>query len=83
MVRAIPEANFGRTMAKDAKFEVTGGEVILLRNEVPREKVNITGENVAIRNLLASAKSGDNLVVRVTEVTRTNFRGNKISEQSA
>jgi gliding motility-associated protein GldM len=78
MVRAIPEANFGRTMAKDAKFEVTGGEVILLRNEVPREKVNITGENVAIRNLLASAKSGDNLVVRVTEVTRTNFRGNKI-----
>jgi hypothetical protein len=49
-----------------------------LRNEVPREKVNITGENVAIRNLLASAKSGDNLVVRVTEVTRTNFRGNKI-----
>jgi gliding motility-associated protein GldM len=78
MIKALPEANFGRTMAKDANFEVTGGEVILLRNEVPREKVNITGENVAIRNLLASAKKGDALVVRVTQVTRTNFRGNKI-----
>ena len=66
-------------MAKDANFEVTGGEVILLRNEVPREKVAINGKNVAIRNLLASAKSGDALVIRVTQVTRTNFRGNKIT----
>lgn len=78
IVEAIAEANFGRTMQRDANFEVTGGEVILLRNEVPREKVAITGKNVAIRNLLASAKSGDALVIRVTEVTRTNFRGNKI-----
>lgn len=78
IVEAIPEVNFGRTMAKDAKFEVTGGEVILLRNEVPREKVAISGKNVAIRNLLASAKSGDALVIRVTQITRTNFRSNKI-----
>lgn len=79
IVEAIPELNFGRTMAKDAKFEVTGGEVILLRNEVPREKVAINGKNIAIRNLLASAKSGDAIVVRVTQITRTNFRGNKIT----
>jgi gliding motility-associated protein GldM len=78
IVEAIPEPTFGRTMARDANFEVTGGEVILLRNEVPREKVNISGKNVAIRSLLASSRSGDRLVVRVTEVTRTNFRGNKI-----
>ncbi len=78
MVRAIPEPTFGRIMPKDANFEVTGGEVILLRNDVPRDKINITGESVAIRSLLAAARSGDDLVVRVTEVTRTNFRGNKI-----
>lgn len=78
MVRAVPEVNFGRTMARDANFEVTGGEVTLLRNEVPREKVQINGESVAIRNLIQSARSGDALVIRVTEVTRTNFRGNKI-----
>jgi gliding motility-associated protein GldM len=77
-VRAVPEPTFARTMARDSNFEVTGGEVILLRNEVPRERVQISGENVAIRNLLAAARSGDALVVRVTEVTRTNFRGNKI-----
>jgi gliding motility-associated protein GldM len=78
IVDAIPEANFGRTMAKDANFEVTGGEVVLLRNEVPREKVAISGKNIAIRNLLASAKSGDALVIRVTQITRTNFRNSKI-----
>jgi gliding motility-associated protein GldM len=78
IIEAIPEPTFGRTMARDANFEVTGGEVILLRNEVPRDKVAINGKNVAIRNLLAAAKSGDALVIRVTEVTRTNFRGNKI-----
>jgi len=78
IVEAIAEPTFGRTMARDANFEVTGGEVILLRNEVPRERVAISGKNVAIRNLLASSRSGDALVIRVTEVTRTNFRGNKI-----
>jgi hypothetical protein len=45
---------------------------------VPREKVAISGKNIAIRNLLASAKSGDALVIRVTQITRTNFRNSKI-----
>jgi hypothetical protein len=66
-------------MSKDANFEVTGGEVRLVRNDVPRESVPITGENVAIRSLLQVAKSGDRLVVVANEVTRTNFRGNKIT----
>ncbi|GGZ23147.1 gliding motility protein GldM [Echinicola pacifica] len=78
MIKAIPEPTFGRTMAKDAKFEVSAGVVKLLRNEVPRDQVNITGENIGIRQLLAAAKSGDALIIQVTEVTRTNFRGNKI-----
>lgn len=81
-IRAVPEANFGRTMAQDANFEVTSGEVRLIRNDVPRETVQISGENVAIRNLLAAAKSGDRLVVVVREYTRTNFRGNKIKSST-
>lgn len=79
LIRAIPEPTFGRTMAKDANFEVTGGEVRLIRNEVPRETVKITGENVAIRNLLQVAKSGDRLVVIANQVTRTNFKGERIN----
>ena len=79
MIRAIPEPTFARTMAKDANFEVTGGEVRLIRNDVPRETVKITGENVAIRNLLQVAKSGDRLVVIVNQVTRTNFKGERIN----
>lgn len=79
MIKAVPEPTFARTMANDANFEVTGGEVRLIRNDVPRETVKITGENVAIRNLLQVAKSGDRLIVVANEVTRTNFRGNKIT----
>jgi len=77
-IRAISEPTFGRIMSRDANFEVTAGEVRLVRNDVPRESVSISGRNVAVRNLLAQAQSGDRLVVIVKEVTRTNFKGNKI-----
>lgn len=78
-VEAVPELTFGRTMAKDANFEVTAGELILLRNDVPRITVPFTsGKGLAMRTLLESAKGGDIIVMRVTEVTRTNFRGAKI-----
>ncbi|MDF2158878.1 gliding motility protein GldM [Algoriphagus sp. CAU 1675] len=78
-IQAIPEPTFGRTMARDANFEVTGGEVRLLRNDVPRQTIQITnGNNLAMRQLLESARQGDDIVVVVNQVTRTNFRGNKI-----
>lgn len=77
-VVAVPEPTFARTMAKDSNFEVTGGELILLRSEVPRQTVPIGG---SMRSLLESARPGDDIVVRVTQVTRTNFRGNKINSE--
>lgn len=79
-VEAVPEPTFGRTMAKDANFEVSAGELILLRNDVPRATVPFTsGKALAMRSLLESAKGGDIIVMRVTQVTRTNFRGAKIA----
>jgi len=78
-VIAEPEPTFGRTMAKDANFEVTGGEVRLLRNDVPRQTIQISnGSSLAMRQLLESARAGDDIVIVVNQVTRTNFRGNKI-----
>ncbi|HAH35088.1 MAG TPA: gliding motility protein GldM [Algoriphagus sp.] len=78
-ILATPEPTFGRTMAKDANFEVTGGEVRLLRSDVPRQTIQISnGNSLAMRSLLESARPGDDIVVVVNQVTRTNFRGNKI-----
>lgn len=78
-VLAKPEPTFGRTMSRDAKFEVTGGEVRLLRNDVPRQTVRITnGNSIAMRTLLESARAGDDIIVVIEQVTRTNFRGNRI-----
>ena len=71
-------------MAKDANFEVTGGELRLLRNDVPRSTQQISSGNaLAMRALLESARPGDDIVFAIRQVTRTNFRGNKIpSEQT-
>ncbi|MCU0401882.1 MAG: gliding motility protein GldM [Algoriphagus sp.] len=77
-VAAVAEPTFARTMAKDSNFEVTGGEIILLRSEVPRGSVPIGG---SMRSLLESARPGDDIVIRVTQVTRTNFRGNTINSE--
>nr|HAD50266.1 gliding motility protein GldM [Algoriphagus sp.] len=75
-ILATPEPTFGRTMAKDANFEVTGGEVRLLRSDVPRQTIQISnGNSLAMRSLLESARPGDDIVVVVNQVTRTNFRG--------
>jgi len=82
LVKAMPEANFGRTMPDDANFEVTAGEVILVRNDVPRETIQINGESIgAINTLRQRAAPGDRFVIVVKEVTRTNFQGNKIKSQ--
>ncbi|WP_339874495.1 gliding motility protein GldM [uncultured Algoriphagus sp.] len=79
---AKAEPTFARTMAKDASFEVTGGEMRLLRNEVPRQTAQITnGNSLAMRSLLESAKAGDVVVFEIRQVTRTNFRGNKIPSE--
>ena len=77
-VAAVAEPTFARTMSKDSNFEVTGGELILLRSEVPRATVPIGS---GMRSLLESARAGDDIVIRVTQVTRTNFRGNKINSE--
>lgn len=77
-VVAVPEPTFARTMSKDSNFDVTGGELILLRSEVPRATVPIGS---GMRSLLESARPGDDIVIRVTQVTRTNFRGNKINSE--
>jgi gliding motility-associated protein GldM len=79
---AKAEPTFARTMAKDAVFEVTGGEMRLLRNEVPRQTAQISsGNSLAMRSLLESAKVGDVIVFEIRQVTRTNFRGNKIPSE--
>jgi gliding motility-associated protein GldM len=73
---AKSDPNFARTMAKDANFAVTGGEITLVRNDVPRGAPVSIG--AGIRGLLGGAASGDILVIRINQITRTNFRGEKI-----
>jgi hypothetical protein len=63
-------------MARDANYVVSGGEITLVRNDVPRGAPVAIG--AGLRGLLAGAAPGDIIVVRINQVTRTNFRGEKI-----
>ncbi|MFM7629104.1 MAG: gliding motility protein GldM [Algoriphagus sp.] len=73
---AKSDPTFARTMARDANFAVTGGEITLVRNEVPRGAPVAIG--AGLRGLLGSAAAGDIIVIRINQITRTNFRGEKI-----
>jgi gliding motility-associated protein GldM len=75
-ILAKSDPNFARTMAKDANFAVTGGEITLVRNDVPRGAPVSIG--AGIKGLLGAAASGDIVVIRINQITRTNFRGEKI-----
>lgn len=78
-IRAVPEPTFAQTMSRDSNFDVSAGEVRLVRNDVPRASVRISGMNVSTSSLLAEAQAGDKLIVIINEITRTNFQGNKIA----
>jgi hypothetical protein len=73
---AKSDPTFARTMARDANYVVSGGEITLVRNDVPRGAPVAIG--AGLRGLLAGAAPGDIIVVRINQVTRTNFRGEKI-----
>ncbi len=76
-VTAKSDPNFARTMARDANFAVTRGQITLVRNDIPRgAPVDLSS---GLRGLLSNAATGDLIVIKVTGVTRTNFRGEKIS----
>jgi gliding motility-associated protein GldM len=75
-ITAKSDPTFARTMARDANYAVSGGEITLVRNDVPRGAPVAIG--AGMRSLLSGAASGDIVVVRINQVTRTNFRGEKI-----
>jgi gliding motility-associated protein GldM len=76
---AKSEPTFARTMPKDANYAVSAGRIQLSRNGVARgAEARITGGG-GFNSLLESAAPGDVFVVFIDEITRTNFRGEKIT----
>jgi len=78
-VLAKSDPNFAETMKRDSNFSVGGGKIQLVRNDVAR------GEGVPIssgfKGVLGSATKGDIIVVQIDQIIRTNFRGEKNSNE--
>lgn len=77
-VEAIAEANFASDVPKDAKYRVEGVEVYLQTGSSARAQVKENSGRVSVRNITsATPKKGDFLVVKVTRISRINYKGSR------
>jgi hypothetical protein len=76
-VIAKADPNFAETMKRDSNFSIGAGKIQLVRNDVARgDAVPISS---GFKGVLGSATKGDIIVIQIDQITRTNFRGEKIS----
>jgi gliding motility-associated protein GldM len=73
-VDAEPEPNFAAALPKEARYRVSGGEILLARGKRPLGTVAISSNVVSVGNLRNQAQSGDRYVIEVKKVERKNFR---------
>jgi gliding motility-associated protein GldM len=74
-VTVKPDESFAAFLPKEANYRINGGKVTLTRAGRPVGSKPITGNVTATSDLAAQAKPGDILLVEVTSVSRSNFRG--------
>ena len=79
----VPDANFKETNPADAKYKISSGEILLARGTTPVMRQKITSNSVDVSNMRAKARAGDRLVIEVSEVKRTNFRGSEEEVEGA
>jgi gliding motility-associated protein GldM len=78
---AKSEPTFARTMPKDANYAVSSVRIQWGRNGEVRGSVTKSGAPGGFNSLLERAAPGDVFVVYIDQVTRTNFRGEKILKE--
>jgi len=75
-VEAIAEANFASDVPKDAKYRVEGVEINLVTGSNSRGNVKDNKGRVSMRSIQgAGPKKGDFLIVKITRISRINYKG--------
>jgi len=77
-VSAIAEANFATDVPKDAKYRVEGVEVYLKTGSNARVSLKENSGRVSVRSISSAVpKKGDFLVVKITRISRINYKGSR------
>ena len=88
-IRIKPNADFRSALPKDARYGISGAEVLAQLSLGPPKSVNkVRGINDAVGGSLnvplgqqvAQARAGTTVFVRLDEVYRINFAGKKVKE---
>lgn len=77
MVVAEAEPSFKAALPKDARYNVTEWNCMLVRGKRPVAQQRFTSEAGNITSFASQAQPGDRILIEVTKVTRTNFQGRK------
>jgi gliding motility-associated protein GldM len=75
-IRAIPDQDFAEFLPLDARYKVTKGEVILVRNGIARQTLKFDDDQVDLSPMASLLIKGDRLIIDIKEVKRKNYRGN-------
>ena len=79
-MRAIPDEGFANSLPEDARYRVSGYEIILVRGRRPAmPSRTINGQSADLSDIVNAAREGDRLNIEVKGVQRMNFR-NQVEE---
>ncbi len=74
-VKALAEETFKKSNPRDANYKITKWNAILVRGHSSKGVKNYTSENTKLKHFVNKARTGDRLVIEVTEVKRRTFKG--------
>lgn len=74
-VSAEPDENFAREVPKDARYRVSKVNVKLARAGRQIKAEDFTSENIDLRAWRSLFRKGDNLIVKIENVTRRTYQG--------
>ena len=74
-MKAVPDESFSQFLPKDARYNVSEWEAILVRGSRPIVTKKFNGPNGNFSSIRAKANAGDRIVIDVKKVKRKNFQG--------
>jgi len=76
-IQAIAEQNFKDDVPNDARYRIEGVEITLRAGTTVKQQIKERSGRVAMRAMQGQARSGNYLVIKITRVSRINFRGDR------
>lgn len=73
-VMAEPDPAFAQALPREARYNITDGEVTLARGKREISTIPIRTDNVNLSSIRSQAQSGDRIIVVIKKARRLNFR---------